>query len=167
VLASEYVKEQIIFAIEVRKPLSIAWPYLSLTSIGSNWIRPYPSSVPVVRAKFILAISYSTKARIFRSCASAKAFADVPAHQVTIVLIHNPRGVEHISEFEANAVVSGHTHGRRTRPSAGRPWKIRERRFHTGMYEVEGKKLYVNRGLGRVGRTRLNVRPEITVYTLR
>jgi predicted MPP superfamily phosphohydrolase len=96
-----------------------------------------------------------------------KAFADVPADEVTIVLIHNPRGVEHLSEFEANAVVSGHTHGRRTRPSAGRPWKIRKRRFHTGMYEVEGKKLYVNRGLGRVGRTRLNVRPEITVFTLR
>jgi predicted MPP superfamily phosphohydrolase len=35
------------------------------------------------------------------------------------------------------------------------------------MYEVEGKKLYVNRGLGRVGRVRLKARPEITVFTLR
>jgi predicted MPP superfamily phosphohydrolase len=96
-----------------------------------------------------------------------KAFADVPTDYVTIALIHNPRGVEHLSEFEANAVVSGHTHGRKARSTVGRPWTYRKRRFHAGMYEVEGKKLYVNRGLGRVGRTRLNVRPEITVFTLR
>jgi predicted MPP superfamily phosphohydrolase len=96
-----------------------------------------------------------------------KAFADVPPDQATIALIHNPRGVEHISDYEAHAVVSGHTHGRKARATVGRPWAYRRRRFHAGMYEVEGKKLYVNRGLGRVGRTRLNVRPEITVFTLR
>ncbi len=96
-----------------------------------------------------------------------RAFADVPPDQVTIALIHNPRGVEHLSDYEAHAVVSGHTHGRIARFSLGRPWTYKKRRFHAGMYEVEGIKLYVNRGLGRVGRTRLNVRPEITVFTLR
>jgi len=95
-----------------------------------------------------------------------KAFADVPAEHVTIALIHNPRGVEHLSEFAANVVMSGHTHGRKAKSSAGRLRKTGDRRFHAGMYEVEGKKLYVNRGLGRVGRTRLNIRPEITVFTL-
>ncbi|MBN2183215.1 MAG: metallophosphoesterase [Sedimentisphaerales bacterium] len=95
-----------------------------------------------------------------------KAFANVPADQVTIALIHNPRGIEHLDEFTAHAIVSGHTHGRKTRPIRP-PWRIRNRRYHTGMYEVNGKKLYVNRGLGRVGRARLNVRPEITVFTLR
>lgn len=95
-----------------------------------------------------------------------KAFADVPADQVTIALIHNPRGIEHLGEFAVNAVVSGHTHGRRTGSATGHPWKIRDRRFQAGMYEVEGKKLYVNRGLGRVGRARLNARPEITVFTI-
>jgi predicted MPP superfamily phosphohydrolase len=95
-----------------------------------------------------------------------KAFAEVPADQVTIALTHNPRGIEHLGEFTANAVASGHTHGRRTRPITSRAWRARNRRFHAGMYEVEGKKLYVNRGLGRVGRMRLNVRPEITVFTL-
>lgn len=95
-----------------------------------------------------------------------EAFAGVPIDQVTIALIHNPRGVEHLREFAVNAVVSGHTHGRKARSSITHPWTTRARRFHSGMYEVEGKKLYVNRGLGRVGRTRLNVRPEITVFTL-
>lgn len=96
-----------------------------------------------------------------------KAFANVPTGQLTIALIHNPRGVEHLGEFPVHAIVSGHTHGRRTKPISNQTWRIRHRRFHAGMYEVEGKKLYVNRGLGRVGRARLNARPEITVFTLR
>lgn len=96
-----------------------------------------------------------------------KAFAEVPTDQVSIALVHNPRGVEHLGEFAANAVVSGHTHGRKAKSSVGLPWTIDERRFHAGLYEVEGKKLYVNRGLGRVGRIRLNTRPEITIFTLR
>jgi predicted MPP superfamily phosphohydrolase len=96
-----------------------------------------------------------------------KAFAEVPTDQVTIALMHNPRGVEHLGEFEANAVVSGHTHGRKSRFSVSLPWTNEDRRFHSGLYDVEGTKLYVNRGLGRVGRTRMKVRPEITVYTLR
>ena len=95
-----------------------------------------------------------------------KAFADVPANQVTIALIHNPRGIEHLGDFAANAVVSGHTHGRKTRLSPSPPWTNNCRRFHAGMYEVKDKKLYVNRGLGRVGRARLGVRPEITIFTL-
>jgi predicted MPP superfamily phosphohydrolase len=95
-----------------------------------------------------------------------KAFAGVPANQVTIALIHNPRGIEHLGDFAANAVVSGHTHGRKTRLSPSPPWTNNCRRFHAGMYEVKDKKLYVNRGLGRVGRARLGVRPEITIFTL-
>jgi predicted MPP superfamily phosphohydrolase len=95
-----------------------------------------------------------------------EAFASVPTDQVTIALIHNPRGVEHLGEFAVSAVMSGHTHGRKTTPITRCAWRFRNRRFHSGMYEVEGTKLYVNRGLGRVGRVRLNVRPEITVFTL-
>ena len=96
-----------------------------------------------------------------------KAFAEVPTDQVTIALVHNPRGIEHLSEFAANAIVSGHTHGRKSKFSVSLPWTNEERRFHTGLYEFEGKKLYVNRGLGRVVRTRRKIRPEITVFTLR
>ena len=96
-----------------------------------------------------------------------KAFSDVPTDQLTIALMHNPRGVEHLSEFAANAVVSGHTHGRKARFSVCLPGRNEERRFHSGLYEFEGKKLYVNRGLGRVGRTRMKIRPEITVFTIR
>jgi len=94
-----------------------------------------------------------------------KAFVDVPMDESAIALVHNPRGVEHLGEFHAAAVMSGHTHGRKTTISPlGK--KNKDRPYHSGMYEVEGKKLYVNRGLGRVGRARFNARPEITVFTL-
>jgi predicted MPP superfamily phosphohydrolase len=96
-----------------------------------------------------------------------KAFADVPSDQVVIALMHNPYGIEHLGQFRAHVVMSGHTHGRKSRTTVGPGWQFRSRRFAAGMYEVEGKKLYVNRGLGRVGRVRLKARPEITVFTLR
>lgn len=96
-----------------------------------------------------------------------RAFADIPDDQVTIVLMHNPRGVEYLGAFPVNAVVSGHTHGGKAKFPTVHVLKTKSRRFHAGMYNVKGTKLYVNRGLGRVGRIRLNSRPEITILTLR
>ncbi len=93
------------------------------------------------------------------------AFVDVPTDQAAIALVHNPRGVEHLGEFHASVVMSGHTHGRKTTITPPGQ-KNQERPYHAGLYEVEGKQLYVNRGLGRVGRARFNARPEITVFTL-
>jgi len=96
-----------------------------------------------------------------------EAFADVPTDQATIALMHNPRGVEHLGDYEAHAVMSGHTHGRIARFWPDPTGTFMRRRFHSGMYEVEGTKLYVNRGLGRVGRAKLSIRPEITIFTIR
>jgi hypothetical protein len=96
-----------------------------------------------------------------------RAFADVPEDQAKIALMHNPRGVEHLGDHEAHAVMSGHTHGRKTRFWRDPSGAFSRRRFHAGMYEVKGTKLYVNRGLGRVGRAKLSIRPEITIFTLR
>jgi len=94
------------------------------------------------------------------------AFANVPQNETTIVLMHNPRGAEHLGRFPGDAVVSGHTHGGRVRISAIPAISIKNRRFYAGMYDLDGRTLYVNRGLGRVARPRLNARPEITVFTL-
>lgn len=96
-----------------------------------------------------------------------KAFANVPAEKLIFVLVHNPRGADYLGGFEADVVVSGHTHGKKPRLPAAHVLRFSNRRFHAGMYDVEGTKLYVNRGLGRVGRMRLNSRPEITILTLR
>ena len=96
-----------------------------------------------------------------------KAFADVPAKEAVIALSHNPRGIDRLGAYPVEAVMSGHTHGARQSWSLSGGLTRSFRRFHAGMYDVGGTKLYVNRGLGRLGRARLNARPEITVLTLR
>lgn len=95
-----------------------------------------------------------------------KAFKGVPTDHPSIALVHNPRGVEHLGSYPVNAIMSGHTHGRKTTVATWPTQTPKDRLFHSGMYDVQGKKLYVNRGLGRHGRARFNARPEITIFTL-
>lgn len=97
----------------------------------------------------------------------AKAFEGVEKDGAVIALAHNPDSIEHMGGFWCDAVMSGHTHG------AGVEWTrwgakpfINKRSYTAGLYEVGGKKLYVNRGLGRLGKFLFNARPEITVYNL-
>ncbi|MBN2137049.1 MAG: metallophosphoesterase [Sedimentisphaerales bacterium] len=96
-----------------------------------------------------------------------EAFADIPDDQAKIALVHNPRAVEYIEPFGVDVVFSGHTHGQTSRFPPEHMLNLKGRQFHAGMYDVNGTRLYVNRGLGRVGRIRFNSRPEITVLTLR
>ena len=95
-----------------------------------------------------------------------KAFAKVHAEHPAIALLHNPDGTEHLKAFSVDAVMSGHTHGVRKRLTKSPNWKIKTRRFSAGLYDIDGTKLYVNRGLGRLGKLLFNPRPEITVFTL-
>lgn len=94
-----------------------------------------------------------------------KAFADVPDGEAVITLMHNPEGMRYLNRFPAGAVMSGHTHGVHRPLAASINWGGRQR-FHAGMYHIGNKKLYVNRGLGRLGQMIFNQRPEITVLTL-
>lgn len=96
-----------------------------------------------------------------------KAFDDTNAEHPTIALVHNPRCVEYLDAFGVDIVVSGHTHGRQSRFPPDHILNTKSRRFHAGMYDVDGTSLYVNRGLGRIGRMRFYSRPEITILTLR
>lgn len=96
-----------------------------------------------------------------------KAFEEAADDQVTIALVHNPKAVEYLDQFAIDVVFSGHTHGKTSRFPPNHILNTKSRRFHAGMYEVNGTRLYVNRGLGRVGRIRFNSRPEITLLTLR
>ncbi len=98
----------------------------------------------------------------------ATAFADVPRGCSVIVMVHNPRAADHLGDFTFDAIVSGHTHGKQIKwsSSSGR-WTIKNRRFHSGLYDLGNAKLYVNRGLGRLGSLSFSTRPEITVLTLR
>ncbi len=96
-----------------------------------------------------------------------KAFAGVPEDDAVIALVHNPDSMRYLRKTPANAIMSGHTHGVDINLSISLGGIIKNRKFPAGMYHVDDKKLYVNRGLGRLGRAMFNTRPEITVFTLR
>lgn len=97
----------------------------------------------------------------------ARAFAGVVRDEVVIALAHNPDVMQHLHRFDVDAVMCGHTHGTRFGLKCLPGTTTVNRRFHyAGMYEIGGKKLYVNRGLGRLGKLMFNTRPEITVFNL-
>lgn len=96
-----------------------------------------------------------------------KAFENVTTDLPVIALTHNPDTAIHLKAFPADVCLSGHTHGVQTRLEPSPGWKMKKRNFHAGLYEVGKAKLYVNRGLGRLGRFLHNARPEITVFTLK
>ena len=96
-----------------------------------------------------------------------RAFDGAREDTAAIALAHNPEAVRHLEGFDFDTVMCGHTHGVRAQVARtlGRPF-LNWHDHHAGLYEVGGKKLYVNRGLGRLGRLLSNARPEITVFNL-
>jgi predicted MPP superfamily phosphohydrolase len=96
-----------------------------------------------------------------------KAFAKVGTDGPVIALAHNPDSVKHLEEFDFDAVMCGHTHGIPVQLVTSFGWPLFNRHdYYAGLYSLGNKKLYVNRGLGRFGRTLFNTRPEITIFTL-
>jgi uncharacterized protein len=43
---------------------------------------------------------------------------------------------------------------------------VKNRRLDAGLFDVDGHRVYVNRGLASLAGVRLNCRPEITEFTL-
>jgi len=96
-----------------------------------------------------------------------KAFADIDIGSAVIALAHNPQSVKHMEGFDYNAIMCGHTHGVPTQFSRSLKGAVLNRHDHySGLYHIGDKKLYVNRGLGRMGKMFFNARPEITVFNL-
>ena len=96
-----------------------------------------------------------------------KAFEGIPTEETTIALVHNPEGIDHLHAFKTDLVLAGHTHGTTVDLTLNLKKALRTRRFHSGLFQIGDKRMYVNRGLGRLGRTLFNARPEITVITLK
>lgn len=96
-----------------------------------------------------------------------KAFSGISGNGAVIALAHNPMVIKELHEFTADAVVSGHTHGSQIEWTTSlKGLAVNRRSYYSGMYQVGSKKLYVNRGLGRLGRAIFNTRPEITIFSL-
>jgi predicted MPP superfamily phosphohydrolase len=88
-----------------------------------------------------------------------------------LVLVHNPDTADtHPWGSYRGWMLAGHTHGGQCRPPFLPPpiLPLQNHRYAAGEVAVDaGRTLYVNRGLGHLIQARFNVRPEITVFTLR
>jgi predicted MPP superfamily phosphohydrolase len=88
-----------------------------------------------------------------------------------IALCHNPDAMDELSWGDYKGwVLAGHTHGGQCKPPFLPPpiLPVRNKRYTAGEIPLaDGRRLYINRGLGHLIQVRFNVRPEITAFTLR
>ena len=99
-----------------------------------------------------------------------RVWRDLPPSEPLIVLSHNPDVFPWIPD-RVTLTIAAHTHGGQVRlPLLGRPIVPSSfgQRFASGVIEEKGRKLFVNTGLGTsIIPVRFNVRPEISILTLR
>ncbi|HEX5973138.1 MAG TPA: metallophosphoesterase [Gemmatimonadaceae bacterium] len=102
--------------------------------------------------------------------AGAAALRDVRQGVPTIVLAHNPDMQDlPIWNDVRGWVLAGHTHGGQVKPPFLPPpvLPVRNKRYTAGEFHVgDGRRMYINRGLGHLLQVRFNVRPEMTLFTL-
>lgn len=96
------------------------------------------------------------------------AYADVDPALPIICLNHNPVNCNDLMRYPWQWMLSGHTHGRQVATSAvgRRFYPHKYRHFTHGYYAVNGRHLYVNRGLSYGQRVLDWCRPEVTLFKL-
>jgi predicted MPP superfamily phosphohydrolase len=106
-----------------------------------------------------------------RRFAPEEVFPWLRPEPASLVLCHNPDAVDEGQWYGYRGwILSGHTHGGQCKPPFLPPplLPVRNPRYVAGEIDLhDGRRLYINRGLGHLRRVRFNVRPEITVFTLR
>jgi predicted MPP superfamily phosphohydrolase len=99
-----------------------------------------------------------------------RGLAGLAPNDAALVLTHNPDSVDRTGWGGYSGwILAGHTHGGQCKPPFLPPplLPVRNRRYRAGEYDLgDGRRLYINRGLGHLIRARFNVRPEITMFTL-
>jgi predicted MPP superfamily phosphohydrolase len=96
------------------------------------------------------------------------AFTGVSSDGPIICLNHNPANVHTLMDYPWQWMLAGHTHGRQVATSrlGRRLYPHRYRHYTRGYYCVQGRHLYVNRGLSYGQRVMSWCRPEVTVFKL-
>lgn len=102
--------------------------------------------------------------------APQKALGGLDPAKPAVVLCHNPDVVDLPIWGEFRGwILSGHTHGGQCKPPFLPPpiLPTKNKRYTSGEFDLgQGRRMYINRGLGHLTQVRFNVRPEITVFTL-
>ena len=99
-----------------------------------------------------------------------RAFPQSPRSGKTVVLCHNPDGKRAVAAYSWDLMLSGHTHGGQARipvPGFRAPWApVEDKRFIAGLYDWNGRRLFITRGIGSPKHVRAFCRPEISVLNL-
>ena len=97
-----------------------------------------------------------------------RAWRGVSADETIVCLNHNPVNAKELLAYPWQWMLSGHTHGRQVATSrVGQLlYPKRFRHYTHGYYAVDGRHLYVNRGLSYGQRVLDWCRPEVTVFKL-
>jgi predicted MPP superfamily phosphohydrolase len=99
-----------------------------------------------------------------------EALRDWQPSEAALVLCHNPDALDRPGWGKyAGWVLSGHTHGGQCKPPFLPPpiLPVKNPKYTAGEIGLpDGRRLYINRGLGHLLQVRFNVRPEITLFTL-
>ena len=92
-------------------------------------------------------------------------------NNAAIALCHNPDAMDDLSwQGYEGWILAGHTHGGQCKPPFLPPpvLPVKNRRYTSGEIAVDSKRtLYISKGVGHLLKARFNVRPEITLFTLR
>jgi len=98
----------------------------------------------------------------------SEAFRNYDERYPGIILLHNPDGSPLLKDYPGNVVLCGHTHGGQVNlPWMWRKFTLLENMdFKKGLVDFQGKKIYINRGIGSVLQFRWFAPPEILLLTL-
>jgi predicted MPP superfamily phosphohydrolase len=101
---------------------------------------------------------------------TARAFT-ARSNDAALVLVHNPDAADKLAWPDYRGwMLSGHTHGGQCKAPFLPPplLPVENKRYVAGAVCVDdARTLYISRGVGHLIKARFNVRPEITVFTLR
>ena len=103
-----------------------------------------------------------------QQCNPQRAFRGIDLRFPTIVLSHNPDSYALLEPYPGDLLLFGHTHGGQV--NLPYIWQkvcdIQDKRFKSGLFYLNNKFLYVNRGLGSPVHFRWFAPPEIALFTL-
>jgi predicted MPP superfamily phosphohydrolase len=150
---------------------------------GRNWSQPEVAARVVAEAEragvHVLRNDVATVAGLdvigvddlWAHRSDTKRALDARTSDAALVLCHNPDAMDELSWGDYKGwVLAGHTHGGQCKPPFLPPpmLPVRNKRYTAGEIPLaNGRRLYINRGLGHLIQVRFNVRPEITSFTLR
>ena len=121
------------------------------------------------RPLYIAGVDYPMQREQFDYLAEAytkKAMTGVPDNAVKILLAHHPDFLKNAVEYNAELVLSGHTHGGQL-GFEGMPLVPPVFEYLRGWYSQGATRLYVHPGNGSWIPFRLGCQPEIAIFTLR